>query len=91
MMGSPHPKARGAASQEGYAHGPELLDALKALRYGRRNIHKIWRRNGLFPATLHFAGLRPRITLARPLNSGGLAAAATESRKRDLFPGPSLA
>jgi glutathione S-transferase len=31
---------------------PANFAKLEGLGYGRRNIHKIWRRNGLFPATL---------------------------------------
>jgi hypothetical protein len=55
MMGSPHPKARRAASQEAWSAGPQSFETGNAGPASRRNIHKIWRRNGLFPATL---GLR---------------------------------
>jgi hypothetical protein len=46
--GSPHPKARDAASQEGSANVLKLWETLKGVRYDWRNIHTIWRRNGLF-------------------------------------------
>jgi hypothetical protein len=85
--GSPYPKARDAASQEGYANVLKLWETSKGVRYDWRNIHAIWRRNGLFPATRDFAGLRPCMVLARPLNQGGRAA---ESRKHDLILGPAL-
>jgi hypothetical protein len=52
MMGSQYPKARRAASQERSLECLQTLRSLRGLGYGRRNIHKIWRRNGLFPATL---------------------------------------
>jgi hypothetical protein len=51
MMGSQYPKAHRAASQERSLECLQNFGKLEGRRYSPRNIHKIWRRNGLFPAT----------------------------------------
>jgi hypothetical protein len=51
MMGSPHPKAHRAASQERSLECLQNFGEVERRRDGARNIHKIWRQNGLFPVT----------------------------------------
>jgi glutathione S-transferase len=51
MMGSLHPKTHRAASQERSLECLQNFGEVERRRDGVRNIHKIWRQNGLFPAT----------------------------------------
>jgi hypothetical protein len=56
LLGSTHPKARHAASQEGWSDAPKTLASLKRGLLDSSNIHKIPWRNDSYPARAASAG-----------------------------------